>query len=103
MSSESSHCQRCSKTALGAPVEVQPDPPPSVPGPPAVQLQPTAVPPPLPPPPPPPPPPPLPPPKLPAAPLLLKRGNGSKALLVRIEMVLLLHSWLGSLGIYLCE
>ncbi|XP_040543309.1 proline-rich protein 11 isoform X4 [Gallus gallus] len=80
LSSESSHCQRCSKTVLGAPVEVQPDPPPSVPGPPAVQLQPTAVPPPLPPP-PPPPPPPLPPPKLPAAPLLLKRGNGSKALL----------------------
>ncbi|XP_072209531.1 proline-rich protein 11 isoform X3 [Excalfactoria chinensis] len=77
--SESSHCQRCNKAVLGAPVEVKPDPPPSVPGPPAVQLQPTAVP--LPPPPPPPPPPPLPPPKLPAAPLLLKRGNGSKALL----------------------
>ncbi|XP_052544774.1 proline-rich protein 11 isoform X2 [Tympanuchus pallidicinctus] len=77
LSAESSHCQRCSKTVLGAPVEVQPNPPSSVPGPPAVQLQPTAVPPP----PPPPPPPPLPPPKLPAAPLLLKRGNGSKALL----------------------
>uniref|UniRef100_A0A8B9FAG1 Proline rich 11 n=1 Tax=Amazona collaria TaxID=241587 RepID=A0A8B9FAG1_9PSIT len=49
----------------------------------ATQLQPaSALPPPLPPPPPPPLPPPLPPPKLPPAPLLLKRGNGSKAVLI---------------------
>ncbi|OXB79037.1 UNVERIFIED_CONTAM: hypothetical protein H355_005913 [Colinus virginianus] len=79
LSSESSRCQRCSETVQGAPVEVQLDPLPSVPAPPAVQLQPSSVPPPPPLPPPPPPPPPLPPPKLPAVPLLLKRGNGSKA------------------------
>ncbi|NXJ07200.1 PRR11 protein, partial [Odontophorus gujanensis] len=86
LSSESSHCQRCSKTVWAAPVEVQLGPLPSVPGPPAVQLQPSSVPPPPPlPPPPPPPPPPLPPPKLPAAPLLLKHGNGSKAHLPSVK------------------
>ncbi|NXT25277.1 PRR11 protein, partial [Syrrhaptes paradoxus] len=81
-SSENSDCERCNKPVLGAPVQRQMAPPPSVSGPSATQLQPvSAPPPPLPPPPPPPPPPPLPPPKLPPAPLLLKRGNGSKALL----------------------
>ncbi|XP_009467810.1 PREDICTED: proline-rich protein 11 [Nipponia nippon] len=80
LSSENSLCQRCSEPVLGAPVQMQTGPPSSVPGPSAIQLQPvSAPPPPLPP--PPPPPPPLPPPKLPPAPLLLKRGNGSKALL----------------------
>ncbi|XP_072737889.1 proline-rich protein 11 isoform X2 [Ciconia boyciana] len=79
LSSENSLCQRCNKPVLGAPVQMQMGPPSPVSGPPAVQLQPaSAPPPPLP---PPPPPPPLPPPKLPPAPLLLKRGNGSKALL----------------------
>ncbi|NXI70287.1 PRR11 protein, partial [Anseranas semipalmata] len=81
LSSENSICQRCNKTILGAPVQMQMGPPSSVSGPPAVQLQPVSAPPPPLPPPPPPPPPPLPPPKLPPAPLLLKRGNGSKALL----------------------
>ncbi|NXF07025.1 PRR11 protein, partial [Smithornis capensis] len=75
LSSGNSPCQRCNKPVLGAPVQTQRDlllpVPVSVPPPP----------PPLPPPPPPPPPPPLPPPKLPPAPLLLKRGTGSKALL----------------------
>ncbi|NXL55882.1 PRR11 protein, partial [Chordeiles acutipennis] len=80
LSSENSLCQRCNKPVLGAPVQMQMDPPASVSGSSAIQLQPvSAPPPPLPP--PPPPPPPLPPPKLPPAPLLLKRGNGSKALL----------------------
>ncbi|NWU59164.1 PRR11 protein, partial [Dromas ardeola] len=80
--SENSLCQRCNKPVLGAPVQTQMDPPSSGSGPSAIQLQPvSALPPPLPPPPPPPPPPPLPPPKLPPAPPLLKRGNGSKALL----------------------
>ncbi|NXK09021.1 PRR11 protein, partial [Herpetotheres cachinnans] len=80
LSSESSLCQRCNKPVPGAPVQMQMSPPPSVFGPSAIQLQPASAPPPplLP---PPPPPPPLPPPKLPQAPLLLKRGNGSKALL----------------------
>ncbi|KFQ64454.1 Proline-rich protein 11, partial [Phaethon lepturus] len=81
LSSENSLCQRCNKPVLGAPVQMQMGPPPSVSGPSAVQLQPVSAPPPSLPPPPPPPPPPLPPPKLPPAPLLLKRGNGSKALL----------------------
>ncbi|KAF1470248.1 Proline-rich protein 11, partial [Pygoscelis antarcticus] len=83
LSSEDSLCQRCNKPVLGAPVQIQTGPPSSVSGPSAIQLQPVSAPPPplLPPPPPPPPPPPLPPPKLPPAPLLLKRGNGSKALL----------------------
>ncbi|NXF46456.1 PRR11 protein, partial [Oceanites oceanicus] len=73
LSSENSLCQRCNKPVLGAPVQMQKGPPSS-----AIPLQPaSAPPPPL----PPPPPPPLPPPKLPPAPLLLKRGNGSKALL----------------------
>ncbi|NXY73475.1 PRR11 protein, partial [Glareola pratincola] len=77
--SENSLCQRCNKPVLGAPVQTQMDLPSSGSGPSAIQLQPvSAAPPPLPPP-PPPPPPPLPPPKLPPAPLLLKRGNGSKA------------------------
>ncbi|NXJ89443.1 PRR11 protein, partial [Corythaixoides concolor] len=82
LSSESCLCQRCNKPVLGAPVQTQEDLPPAGSGPSATQLQPaSAPPPPLPPPPPPPPPPPLPPPKLPPAPLLLKRGNSSKALL----------------------
>ncbi|KAM6239100.1 proline-rich protein 11 isoform 3-T3 [Spheniscus humboldti] len=82
LSSENSLCQRCNTPVLGAPVQMQTGLPSSVSGPSAIQLQPvSAPPPPLPPPPPPPPPPPLPPPKLPPAPLLLKRGNGSKALL----------------------
>ncbi|NXV99679.1 PRR11 protein, partial [Fregetta grallaria] len=73
LSSENSLCQRCNKPVLGAAVQMQKGPPSS-----AIPLQPaSAPPPPL----PPPPPPPLPPPKLPPAPLLLKRGNGSKALL----------------------
>ncbi|XP_074779161.1 proline-rich protein 11 [Athene noctua] len=77
-SSEHSLCQKCNKPVLGAPIQT----PSAVSGPCTIQLQPlSAPPPPLPPPPPPPPPPPLPPPKLPPAPLLLKRGNGSKALL----------------------
>ncbi|XP_040388350.1 proline-rich protein 11 [Cygnus olor] len=76
-SSENSICQKCNKTMLGAPVQTQTGPLSSMCTPPAVQLQPVSAPPP----PPPPPPPPLPPPKLPPAPLLLKRGNGSKALL----------------------
>ncbi|NWI29475.1 PRR11 protein, partial [Sula dactylatra] len=80
--SENPLCQRCNKPVLGAPVQMQMGPPPSVSGSSATQLQPvSALPLPLPPPPPPPPPPPLPPPKLPPAPILLKRGNGSKALL----------------------
>ncbi|KFQ22622.1 Proline-rich protein 11, partial [Mesitornis unicolor] len=79
--SENSLCQRCNKPVLGAPVQVQMAPPSSVSGPPTIQLQPASAPPPPLPLPPPPPPPPLPPPKLPPAPLLLKRGNGSKALL----------------------
>ncbi|KAM9218458.1 proline-rich protein 11 [Leptosomus discolor] len=74
-SSENSLCQRCNKPVLGAPVQTQMGPLPSVPGPSAIQLQPVSAPPP----PLPPPPPPLPPPKLPPAPLLLKRANGSKA------------------------
>ncbi|XP_075296317.1 proline-rich protein 11 [Opisthocomus hoazin] len=78
LSSENSVCQRCNKPVLGAPVQTQMGPAAAMPGPSATQLQPaSAPPPPL----PPPPPPPLPPPKLPPAPLLLKRGNGSKALL----------------------
>ncbi|NWI87797.1 PRR11 protein, partial [Pitta sordida] len=67
--SENSLCQRCNQPVLGAPLQTQRDPLPPV----------SVPPPPLPP--PPPPPPPLPPPKLPPAPLLLKRGTGSKALL----------------------
>uniref|UniRef100_A0A8C8BI07 Proline rich 11 n=1 Tax=Otus sunia TaxID=257818 RepID=A0A8C8BI07_9STRI len=81
LSSENSLCQRCNKPVLGAPVQTQPYPPSAASGPCAIQLQPLSAPPPPLPPPPPPPPPPLPPPKLPPAPLLLKRGNGSKALL----------------------
>ncbi|KAF1667300.1 Proline-rich protein 11, partial [Aptenodytes patagonicus] len=81
LSSENSLCQRCNKPVLGAPVQMQTGPPSSASGPSAIQLQPVSAPPPPLPPPPPPPPPPLPPPKLPPAPLLLKRGNGSKALL----------------------
>ncbi|NXC41901.1 PRR11 protein, partial [Penelope pileata] len=81
LSSENSLCQKCNKTVLGAPVQMELDPLPSIPGPSAEQLLPTSAPPPPLPPPLPPPPPPLPPPKLPPAPLLLKRGNGSKALL----------------------
>ncbi|NXT58969.1 PRR11 protein, partial [Pluvianellus socialis] len=77
-SSENSLCQRCNKPVLGGPAQTQMDPPAAVSAPSATQLQPVSVPPP-PLPPPPPPPPPLPPPKLPPAPLLLKRGNGSKA------------------------
>ncbi|XP_054703779.1 proline-rich protein 11 [Grus americana] len=77
LSSENSLCQRCNKPVLGAPVQMQMAPASSVSRPSAMQLQPVSAPPP----PPPPPPPPLPPPKLPPAPLLLKRGNGSKALL----------------------
>ncbi|KFQ51531.1 Proline-rich protein 11, partial [Pelecanus crispus] len=78
LSSENSLCQRCNKPVLGAPVQMQMGPPSSVSGPSAIQLRPVpAPPPPL----PPPPPPPLPPPKLPPAPLFLKRGNSSKALL----------------------
>ncbi|XP_040474052.1 proline-rich protein 11 [Falco naumanni] len=75
-SSENSLCQRCNKPVPGAPVQMQMGSPPSASGPSAIQLQPASAPPP-----PPPPPPPLPPPKLPPAPLLLKRGNGAKALL----------------------
>ncbi|KFV20102.1 Proline-rich protein 11, partial [Tauraco erythrolophus] len=81
LSSKSCVCQRCNKPVLGAPVQMQEGLPPAVSGPSATQLQPASAPPPPLPPPPPPPPPPLPPPKLPPAPLLLKRGNGSKALL----------------------
>lgn len=81
LSSENSLCQRCNKPVLGAPVQTQKGPPSPASGPSAIQLQPLSAPPPPLPPPPPPPPPPLPPPKLPPAPLLLKRGNGSKALL----------------------
>ncbi|NWX77539.1 PRR11 protein, partial [Alca torda] len=81
IAAENSFCQRCNKPVLGPPVQTQMDPPPSGSGPSAMQLQPVSAPPPPLPPPPPPPPPPLPPPKLPPAPLLLKRGNGSKALL----------------------
>ncbi|NXW66426.1 PRR11 protein, partial [Eurystomus gularis] len=78
LSSENSLCQRCNKPVLGAPAPVQTAPPSAASGPCAILLQPvSAPPPPL----PPPPPPPLPPPKLPPAPLLLKQGNGSKALL----------------------
>ncbi|XP_010169183.1 proline-rich protein 11 [Antrostomus carolinensis] len=77
LSSENSLCQRCNKPVLGAPVQMQMGPLSSVSDSSAIQLQPVSAPPP----PPPPPPPPLPPPKLPPAPLLLKRGNGSKALL----------------------
>ncbi|NWS73069.1 PRR11 protein, partial [Crotophaga sulcirostris] len=78
LSPENSLCSRCNKPVLGAAVQLETGPPSSVSGPPATELQPvSAPPPPLP---PPPPPPPLPPPKLPPAPLLLKRGNGSKAL-----------------------
>ncbi|NXL43059.1 PRR11 protein, partial [Podilymbus podiceps] len=73
LSSENSLCQKCNKPVLGAPVQMQTGPPPSASGPPAIQLQPVSAPP------PPPPPPPLPPPKLPPAPLLLKRGDSSKA------------------------
>ncbi|NWY59675.1 PRR11 protein, partial [Chionis minor] len=80
-SSENSLCQRCNKPVLGGPAQMQMDPLSSVSAPSATQLQPVSAPPPPLPPPPPPPPPPLPPPKLPPAPLLLKRGNGSKALL----------------------
>ncbi|NXK80028.1 PRR11 protein, partial [Amazona guildingii] len=85
-SSENSLCQRCNKPVVGAPVPTQMGLPSPVSRPSATQLQPaSALPPPLPPPPPPPPPPPLPPPKLPPAPLLLKRGNGSKAVLVGVK------------------
>ncbi|NXC13944.1 PRR11 protein, partial [Corythaeola cristata] len=77
LSSESCLCQRCNKPVLGAPVQMQEGLPPAGSGPSATQLQPASAPPP----PLPPPPPPLPPPKLPPAPLFLKRGNGSKALL----------------------
>ncbi|NWR67458.1 PRR11 protein, partial [Bucorvus abyssinicus] len=74
---QNSLCQSCNKAVLGSPVQMQTVPLSSVSGPSAIQLQPvSALPPPL-----PPPPPPLPPPKLPPAPLLLKRGDGSKALL----------------------
>ncbi|XP_074701411.1 proline-rich protein 11 isoform X1 [Strix aluco] len=99
LSSENSLCQRCNKPVLGAPVQTQPYPPSAVSGPCAIQLQPLSAPPPPLPPPPPPPPPPLPPPKLPPAPLLLKRGNGSKALLVGNKKVPLFFflSRLGSL------
>ncbi|XP_054065729.1 proline-rich protein 11 [Rissa tridactyla] len=81
ITAENSLCQRCNKPVLGAPVQMQMDLPSSESGPSAIQLQPVSAPPPPLPPPPPPPPPPLPPPRLPPAPLLLKRGNGSKALL----------------------
>ncbi|NXU93350.1 PRR11 protein, partial [Xiphorhynchus elegans] len=74
LSSGNSLCQRCNKPVLGAPVQAQMELLPSAP---------VAV---LPPP-PPPPPPPLPPPKLPPAPLLLKRGTGSKTLLAPPEKV----------------
>lgn len=95
LSSENSLCQRCNKPVLGAPVEVQMGLQSSVCGPSTTQLQPVSAPaPPLPP--PPPPPPPLPPPKLPPAPLPLKRGDGSKALLVgskRVPLFLFSHGW----------
>ncbi|NWH68566.1 PRR11 protein, partial [Geococcyx californianus] len=81
LSSENSLCSRCNKPVLSAAVQLQTGPPSSVSGSSATELQPVSAPPPPLPPPPPPPPPPLPPPKLPPAPLLLKRGNGSKALL----------------------
>ncbi|NXH73522.1 PRR11 protein, partial [Hydrobates tethys] len=81
LSSENSLCQRCNKPVLGAPLQMQKGLPSSATGPSAIQLPPVSAPPPPLPPPPPPPPPPLPPPKLPPAPLLLKRGSGSKALL----------------------
>ncbi|KFV53557.1 Proline-rich protein 11, partial [Gavia stellata] len=74
-SSENSLCQMCNKPVLGAPGQMQMGPPSLVSRSSAMQPQPVSAPP------PPPPPPPLPPPKLPPAPLLLKRGNGSKALL----------------------
>lgn len=92
-----SPCQRCNKAVMGAPVQMQTVPLSSVSVPSASQLQPVStLPPPLPPP-PPPPPPPLPPPKLPPAPLLLTRGDGSKALLVGSQKFLLfLRSRLGS-------
>ncbi|NXN97917.1 PRR11 protein, partial [Rhinopomastus cyanomelas] len=79
-SSENSLCQRCNKPILSAPVQMQTGSTSSVSGPFTTQLLPVSAPPPPLPPPPPPPPPPLPPPKLPPAPLLLQRGNGSKAL-----------------------
>ncbi|NXN08103.1 PRR11 protein, partial [Indicator maculatus] len=79
LSSENSLCQRCNKPVLGASVQMQMGLPSAVPKPSAIQLQPLSAPPPPLPPPPPPPPPPLPPPTLPPAPLLLKRGNSSKA------------------------
>ncbi|NXD13220.1 PRR11 protein, partial [Nothocercus nigrocapillus] len=78
-SSENSLCQQCNKPVLGAPIQTQVDVLLPVSGPSAAQPQPSCAPPaPLP---PPPPPPPLPPPRAPPAPLLLKRGSGSKALL----------------------
>nr|XP_005512000.1 LOW QUALITY PROTEIN: proline-rich protein 11 [Columba livia] len=77
LSSENSLCQKCNKPVLGVPVQTPMGPSP-ISGPSAPQQQPVSAPPPGPPP-PPPPPPPLPPPKLPPAPLLFKRGNGSKA------------------------
>ncbi|XP_053941218.1 proline-rich protein 11 [Cuculus canorus] len=73
--SENSLCSRCNKPVLGAAVQLQAGAPSPASRPSAIQLLPVSVPPP----PPPPPPPPLPPPKLPPAPLLLKRGNGSRA------------------------
>uniref|UniRef100_A0A663MCJ3 Proline rich 11 n=1 Tax=Athene cunicularia TaxID=194338 RepID=A0A663MCJ3_ATHCN len=94
-SSEHSLCQKCNKPVLGAPIQT----PSAVSGPCTIQLQPlSSPPPPLPPPPPPPPPPPLPPPKLPPAPLLLKRGNGSKALLVGNKKFPLFFFFLSRLG-----
>ncbi|NWU91344.1 PRR11 protein, partial [Upupa epops] len=81
-SSGNSLCQRCNKPVLAAPVQMQTGPMSSMSDSFATQPLPVSVPPPpLPPPPPPPPPALLPPPKLPPAPLTLKRGNGSKALL----------------------
>ncbi|XP_069729937.1 proline-rich protein 11 [Phaenicophaeus curvirostris] len=71
--SENSLCSKCNKPVLGAAVQLQTGPSSPVSRPPAIQLQPVSAP--L----PPPPPPPLPPPKLPPAPLLLKRGNSSRA------------------------
>ncbi|NXX44573.1 PRR11 protein, partial [Tricholaema leucomelas] len=77
LSSGNSVCQRCNKPVQGTPVQMQVGLPSAASEPSTIQLQPLSVPPP--PLPPPPPPPPLPPPTLPPAPLLLKRGNGSKA------------------------